>query len=122
MPRSIYREEEDQSTTMVELSKKNVDEQSENASWKRGHSRDNSLEMRAKQQPIKDDVNDSCSEDIQLKKQWLHRVHTQAMFLMTITSSLRINDFRALLKIQRERVMVMMLLQSWSRLIKDVHV
>ncbi|KAF3592940.1 hypothetical protein DY000_02025075 [Brassica cretica] len=50
-----------------------------NASWKRGHSRDNSLEMRqsdsfakvgrAKQQPIKDDVNDSCSEDVQLKKQ-----------------------------------------------------
>jgi len=75
---------------------------------------------RAKQQPIKDDVNDSCSEDVQLKniQAWLHRVHTQAMFLMTITSSLRINDFRALLKIQRERVMVMMLLQSWSRLIK----
>ncbi|WZZ25135.1 hypothetical protein YC2023_008536 [Brassica napus] len=79
MPRSIYREEEDQSTTRAELSKKNVDEQSENASWKRGHSRDNSLEMRqsdsfakvgrAKQQPIKDDVNDSCSEDVQLKKQ-----------------------------------------------------
>ncbi|KAF3513223.1 hypothetical protein F2Q69_00002497 [Brassica cretica] len=56
------------------LSKKNVDEQSENASWKRGHSRDNSLEMRqsdsfakvgrAKQQPIKDDVNDSSSEDV----------------------------------------------------------
>ncbi|KAF3566872.1 hypothetical protein DY000_02011323 [Brassica cretica] len=43
---------------------------------------------------------------------WLHRVHTKAMFLMTITSSLRINDSRALLKIQRERVMVMMLLQS----------
>ncbi|KAF2618438.1 hypothetical protein F2Q68_00038443 [Brassica cretica] len=52
---------------------------SENASWKRGHSRDNSLEKRqsdsfakvgrAKQQPIKDDVNDSCSEDVQLKKQ-----------------------------------------------------
>ncbi|KAL0647648.1 hypothetical protein Bca4012_045939 [Brassica carinata] len=51
----------------------------ENASWKRGYSRDNSLEMRqsdsfakvgrAKQQPIKDDVNDSCSEDVQLKKQ-----------------------------------------------------
>ncbi|KAL0659092.1 hypothetical protein Bca4012_079677 [Brassica carinata] len=51
----------------------------ENASWKRDHSRDNSLEMRqsdsfakvgrAKQQPIKDDVNDSCSEDVQLKKQ-----------------------------------------------------
>ncbi|KAL0788417.1 hypothetical protein Bca101_004663 [Brassica carinata] len=65
--------------TMAELSKKNVDEQSENASWKRGHSRDNSLEMRqsdsfakvgrANQQPIKDDVNDSCSEDVQLKKQ-----------------------------------------------------
>ncbi|KAL0751356.1 hypothetical protein Bca101_033359 [Brassica carinata] len=79
MPRSIYREEEDQSTTRAELSKKNVDEQSENASWKRGYSRDNSLEMRqsdsfakvgrAKQQPIKDDVNDSCSEDVQLKKQ-----------------------------------------------------
>ncbi|KAF3524744.1 hypothetical protein F2Q69_00047231 [Brassica cretica] len=79
MPRSIYREEEYQFTTRAELSKKNVDEQSENASWKRGHSRDNSLEMRqsdsfakvgrAKQQPIKDDVNDSCSEDVQLKKQ-----------------------------------------------------
>ena len=79
MPRSIYREEEDQSTTRAELSKKNVDEQSENASWKRGHSRDNSLEMRqsdsfakvgrAKQHPIKHDVNDSCSEDVQLKKQ-----------------------------------------------------
>ncbi|KAG2273680.1 hypothetical protein Bca52824_056235 [Brassica carinata] len=79
MPRSIYREEEDQSTTREELSKKNVDEQSENASWKRGHSRDNSLEMRqsdsfpkvgrAKQHPIKHDVNDSCSEDVQLKKQ-----------------------------------------------------
>ncbi|KAH0865433.1 hypothetical protein HID58_082644, partial [Brassica napus] len=79
MPRSIYREEEDQSTTRAKLSKKNVDEQSENASWKRGHSRDNSLKMRqsdsfaklgrAKQQPIKDDVNDSCSEDVQLKKQ-----------------------------------------------------
>ncbi|XP_048607509.1 uncharacterized protein LOC125583936 [Brassica napus] len=78
MPRSIYREEEDQSTTRAELSKKNVDEQSENASWKRGHSRDNSLEMRqsdsfakvgrANQQPIKDDVNDSCSEDVQLKE------------------------------------------------------
>ncbi|KAL0761260.1 hypothetical protein Bca101_077410 [Brassica carinata] len=68
-----------QSSTEAELSKKNVDEQSENASWKRGHSRDNSLEMRqgdsfakvgkAKQQPIKVDVNDSCSEDVQLKKQ-----------------------------------------------------
>ncbi|WZZ89979.1 hypothetical protein YC2023_118558 [Brassica napus] len=76
---SSTEEEEDQSTTRAELSKKNVDEQSENASWKRGHSRDNSLEMRqsdsfakvgrAKQQPIKDDVNDSCSEDVQLKKQ-----------------------------------------------------
>ncbi|KAH0862041.1 hypothetical protein HID58_079252, partial [Brassica napus] len=74
-----YREEENQSTTRAELSKKNVDEQSENASWKRGHSRDNSLEKRqsdsfakvgrAKQQPIKDDVNGSCSEDVQLKKQ-----------------------------------------------------
>ncbi|KAF3572047.1 hypothetical protein F2Q69_00058314 [Brassica cretica] len=52
---------------------------SENASLKRGQSRDNSLEKRqsdsfakvgrAKQQPIKDDVNDSCSEDVQLKKQ-----------------------------------------------------
>ncbi|CDY43502.1 BnaA01g07420D [Brassica napus] len=74
MPRSSYREEEDQSTTRAELSKKNVDEQSENASsWKRGHSRDNSLEMRPsdsfakvgrekQQQPIKD-------EDVQLKKQ-----------------------------------------------------
>ncbi|KAF2591314.1 hypothetical protein F2Q70_00038078 [Brassica cretica] len=79
MPRSNYRVEEAQSTTRAELSKKNVDEQSENASWKRGHSRDNSLEMRqsdsfgkvgrAKQQTIKDDVNDSCSEDVQLKKQ-----------------------------------------------------
>ncbi|KAL0772280.1 hypothetical protein Bca101_037431 [Brassica carinata] len=78
IPRNIYREEEDQSTTRADLSKKNVDEQSENASWMRGHSRDNSLEMRqsdsfakvgrAKQQPIKDDVNDSCSEDVQLKK------------------------------------------------------
>ncbi|KAH0901029.1 hypothetical protein HID58_040532 [Brassica napus] len=78
MPRNIYREEEDQSTTRADLSKKNVDEQSENASWMRGHSRDNSLEMRqsdsfakvgrAKQQAIKDDVNDSCSEDVQLKK------------------------------------------------------
>ncbi|KAL0687115.1 hypothetical protein Bca4012_086792 [Brassica carinata] len=78
MPRNIYREEEDQSTTRADLSKKNVDEQSKNASWVRGHSRDNSLEMRqsdsfakvgrAKQQPIKDDVNDSCSEDVQLKK------------------------------------------------------
>ncbi|KAG2264496.1 hypothetical protein Bca52824_071575 [Brassica carinata] len=66
-------------SSRAELSKKNVDEQSENASWKRGHSRDNSLEMRqgdsfakvgkAKQQPIKVDVNDSCSEDVQLKKQ-----------------------------------------------------
>ncbi|CAF1781204.1 unnamed protein product [Brassica napus] len=54
-------------------------ESGENASWKRGHSRDNSLEMRqsdsfakvgrAKQHPIKHDVNDSCSEDVQLKKQ-----------------------------------------------------
>ncbi|CAN6890672.1 unnamed protein product, partial [Brassica oleracea] len=79
LPRSSYREEEDQSTTRAELSKKNVDEQSENASWKRVHSRDNSLEKRqsdsfakvgrAKQQPIKDDVNGSCSEDVQLKKQ-----------------------------------------------------
>ncbi|CAN6912426.1 hypothetical protein Bca4012_087084 [Brassica carinata] len=73
MPRSSYRQEEDQSTTRTEHSKKNVDEQSENASWKRGHSRDNSLEMRPsdsfakvgrekQQQPIKD-------EDAQLKKQ-----------------------------------------------------
>ncbi|CAN6985732.1 unnamed protein product [Brassica rapa subsp. trilocularis] len=73
MLRSSYKQEEDQSTTRAELSKKNVDQESENASWKRGHSRDNSLEMRPsdsfakvgrekQQQPIKD-------EDVQLKKQ-----------------------------------------------------
>lgn len=64
--RSSYRQEEDQSTARTELSKKNVYEQSENASWKRGHSRDSSLEM---ERPSKDDINVSCSEDVQLKKQ-----------------------------------------------------
>ncbi|CAH8322273.1 unnamed protein product [Eruca vesicaria subsp. sativa] len=68
MPRSSYRQE-DQSTARTELSKKNVDEQSENASWKRGHSRDSSLEM---EQPSKDDINVSCSEGVQLKKQSSH--------------------------------------------------
>ncbi|CAN7108962.1 unnamed protein product [Brassica rapa subsp. narinosa] len=66
MLRSSYKQEEDQSTTRAELSNINVDEESENASWKRGHSRDNSLEM---EQPSKDDINVSCSEDVQLKKQ-----------------------------------------------------
>ncbi|KAF8087240.1 hypothetical protein N665_0593s0003 [Sinapis alba] len=75
MLRSSYRQEEDQSTTRTELSKKTVDEQSETASWKRGHSRDNSLEMRPSDsfakvgKPSKDDINVSCSEDVQLKKQ-----------------------------------------------------
>lgn len=75
MLRSSYRQEEDQSTTSTELSKKTVDEQSENASWKRGHSRDSSLEMRPSDSfakvgyPSKDDINVSCSEDVQLKKQ-----------------------------------------------------
>ncbi|KAJ0251662.1 Regulator of Vps4 activity in the MVB pathway protein [Hirschfeldia incana] len=80
MLRSSNRQEEDQSTTRTELSKKNVDEQSENISWKRGHSRDNSLEMKPsdsfakvgrekQQQPSMDDINVSCSEDVQLKKQ-----------------------------------------------------
>ncbi|KAG2268980.1 hypothetical protein Bca52824_063535 [Brassica carinata] len=112
-------------TTRAELSKKNVDEQSENASWKRGHSRDKSLEMRqsdsfakvgrAKQQPIKDDVNDNCSEDVQLKKQ---SSLASSSSHTSYASSLRINDSRALLKIHRESVTVMMLLHSWSRLIK----
>ncbi|KAL0872995.1 hypothetical protein Bca101_022700 [Brassica carinata] len=74
MLRSNYRQE-DESTARTDLSKKTVDEQSENASWKRGHSRDSSLEMGPSDsfakvgKPSKDDINVSCSEDVQLKKQ-----------------------------------------------------
>ncbi|CAH2077586.1 unnamed protein product [Thlaspi arvense] len=79
MLRSSNREEH-QSTNKAELSKKkNADEQSEKASWRRGHSRENSSEMRpndslakidrVKKQPSMDDVKLSCHEDVLLKKQ-----------------------------------------------------
>jgi len=66
-------------TTRAESSKKTVDELSENTSWRRGHSRENSLEMRPndsfakigreKQQPGMDDINLSSSADVLNKKQ-----------------------------------------------------
>ncbi|KAL1210640.1 hypothetical protein V5N11_006956 [Cardamine amara subsp. amara] len=78
MLRSSSRQE-DQSTTRAESSsKKTVNEPPENASW-RGHSRENSLEMRTKdsfakigrekKQSSMDDIDLHCSEDVLLKKQ-----------------------------------------------------
>ncbi|KAG7541024.1 Vacuolar protein sorting-associated protein Ist1 [Arabidopsis thaliana x Arabidopsis arenosa] len=71
--------QEDQSTTRAESSKKTVDELSENASRRRDHSPENSLEMRPndsfarigreKQQPSMNDINRSSSEDVLNKKQ-----------------------------------------------------
>ncbi|EOA15950.1 hypothetical protein CARUB_v10004047mg [Capsella rubella] len=71
--------QEDQSTTRAESSKKPVDELSENASWRKGHSRENSLGMRPndsfakigreKKQPSVNDINLNNSEDVLLKKQ-----------------------------------------------------
>ncbi|KAG2252837.1 hypothetical protein Bca52824_082973 [Brassica carinata] len=58
------------------------------------HAAAESAERASGKQPIKDDVNDSCSKMFaqETVKLGIIEVHTQAMFLMTITSSLRIND------------------------------
>ncbi|XP_010433096.1 PREDICTED: uncharacterized protein LOC104717250 [Camelina sativa] len=66
MLRSTNRQEDQSTTTRAESSKKTVDELSENASWRRGHSQENSL------QPSVDDINVSNSEGGLLKKQSSH--------------------------------------------------
>ncbi|XP_010447853.1 PREDICTED: uncharacterized protein LOC104730388 [Camelina sativa] len=82
MLRSSNMQEDQSTTTRAESSKKNVDELSENASWRRGRSRENSLEMRPndsfakmggeKKQPSVDDLDLSNSEGVLLKKQSSH--------------------------------------------------
>ncbi|ESQ54292.1 hypothetical protein EUTSA_v10027451mg, partial [Eutrema salsugineum] len=77
----VAKEENLRSSHMQEEHSKNtVDDLPDNTSWRRGHSRDNSLEKRPndfyaktdiekKQQPSMDDISRSCQDDVQLKKQ-----------------------------------------------------